>query len=252
MLAPITIRFPVAPARRSLATAEVAALFGLADTVTEPLTVADNLVLDVRPGDVALFTGASGSGKSSLLRAVGEQLGAVDVAALTLPGGPLVDALPGVIPDRLGLLSACGLAEPRLMLRAAAELSDGQRARFRVAFALATRPGVPLLLDEFGAVLDRPLAKVLAFNLRKLAARTGTGVLAATTHDDLADDLCPDVHVRCHGDGRVDVERSGHAGFADRGCRSPPTFGCRTVPSRIGRTSRGGITAGTASGSSSA
>jgi hypothetical protein len=47
----------------------------------------------------------------------------------------------------------------------------------------------------------------LAFNVRKLATRTGVGFLLATTHDDLIDDLNPDLLVRCHGDGAIDVER---------------------------------------------
>src|SRR5262249_51926324 len=50
-------------------------------------------------------------------------------------------------------------------------------------------------------------AKVLAFNVRKLASRTGVGFLLATTHDDLTDDLNPDLLVRCRGDGAIDVER---------------------------------------------
>src|SRR5262249_22414035 len=50
--------------------------------------------------------------------------------------------------------------------------------------------------------LDRTLAKVLAFNLRKLVTRTGFGMLLATTHEDLVNDLRPDLHVSCH-DGEV-------------------------------------------------
>ena len=64
-------------------------------TSAEPLlsrVIAENLTLDVRPGDLVLFTGPSGSGKSSLLRAVGAQLGARDAAALELPDVPLIDA----------------------------------------------------------------------------------------------------------------------------------------------------------------
>ena len=38
--------------------------------------------------------------------------------------------------------------------------------------------------DEFTATLDRTLAKVVAFNLRKQASRTGVGLLAATTRLD--------------------------------------------------------------------
>src|SRR4051812_28712987 len=136
MLSPITIRYAVRPVRRSLATSAVADLFGLA-VAEPPHAVAEGVALDVRSGDVVLFVGPSGSGKSSLLRAAGEQVGAVDAAALVLPDLPLVDALPGPLKDRLDRLAACGLSEARLLLRTPAELSDGQRYRFRLALALS-------------------------------------------------------------------------------------------------------------------
>jgi energy-coupling factor transporter ATP-binding protein EcfA2 len=224
MLPPVTIRYPFRPVRRSLATGRVADLFGIS-THEPPHVVAENLALDIRPRDVVAFTGPSGSGKSSLLREVGARLNAIDATALTLPNVPFVDALPGPVEHRLGLFAACGLSEARLLLRTPGELSDGQRYRFRIALAVATGLGpagarledrgsrttgsgsIPdprssILLDEFAAPLDRTLAKVVAFNLRKLARRTGLGVLAATAHMDVLDDLNPDVLVRCPGDGR--------------------------------------------------
>jgi ABC-type ATPase with predicted acetyltransferase domain len=244
MLDPITIRYPFRPARRSLAVGRVADLFGLAGD-EPPHVVAENLALDVRPGDVVLFTGPSGSGKSSLMREAGRRLRALDIASLELPDVPLVEALAGPVDDRLAALAACGLSEARLLLRTPAELSDGQRYRFRLAYALGAepRPGF-LLADEFAAVLDRTLAKVLAFNLRKLATRTGVGVLCATTHDDLADDLNLDLHVRCRGEGHVDIDRRD---VKKNESASRTSYGCRTAPAATGRTSLGGITAATTS-----
>ena len=126
---------------------------------------------------------------------------------LPLADVPLIDALAGSVEERLAALAACGLSEARLLLRTPGELSEGQRYRFRLAFALV-RGGVPFVAaDEFTATLDRTLAKVVAFNVRKLVTRAGVGLLAATTHDDVVEDLDPDVRVRCLGDGHVEAER---------------------------------------------
>jgi uncharacterized protein len=249
----ISIRYPIRPHRRSLATNAVADLFGLA-AEEPPLVVAENVTLDIRPGDVVLFTGPSGSGKSSILRAVGRELGALDAMTLELPDLPLADALPGPLESRLDLLAACGLSEARLLLRRPTELSDGQRYRFRLALALrqvstpvAHAPGSPwIVTDEFCAMLDRTLAKVVAFNLRKLCTRSGVGALLATTHDDLLDDLQPDLRVRCLGEGAVEIERRQSK---KNGSASRTSFGSRRAPSPIGRSSLGGIIAVTRSAS---
>ncbi|MBX3399336.1 MAG: hypothetical protein KF873_11380 [Gemmataceae bacterium] len=243
----ITIRYPFRPARRSLAVGEVADLFGLDGSEGEHV-VAENLELDARPTDVVLFTGPSGSGKSSVMREVARRLGAVDAGSLELPAVPLVDALPGAVEDRLATLAGCGLSEARLLLRTPAELSEGQRYRFRMAYALATATA-PIVLDEFTAALDRTLARVVAFNLRKLATRAGIGVLAATTHEDIADDLNPDVHVRCRGEGAIDVE---YRTVKKKRSASTMSFGSRTAPDPTGRISLGGITVATASALSGA
>jgi len=210
--------------------------------------------LPIQPGNLVLFTGESGSGKSSLMRQVAAELRnsgskVIHLDELQWEERILVDLLPLPLEESLQLLVSCGLGEAHLLLRTPAELSDGQRYRFRLALALANQPDW-ILADEFTATLDRRLARMIAFNLKKTSLRSGIGFLLATTHDDVAADLSPDLHVHCRLDGQIDLH--GAAQQSDEcvkkkcpdlrtGCGSPPR------PSPTGRTSLGGIIAATTS-----
>lgn len=208
--------------------------------------IAENLELPIQTGDVVLFTGASGSGKSTLLRATAAQLSDVlNVDALDLGDRILVDGLQIPAEETFSLLTSCGLGEARLMLRTPAELSDGQRYRYRLSQAFSQSPEW-IVADEFTATLDRTLAKVIAFNLGKTARRRKVGLLVATTHDDIADDLQPDVHVRCRLDGTIDVERQS---VKKKPSASPATSCLRPARNATGRISLGGITAAISSAS---
>lgn len=223
---------------------------------TGPHVIAADLELPIRSGDVVCFTGASGSGKSSLMRAAAHVLEdkvhqtVVNLEELELGDQILIESLDLPAAEAMGILSACGLSEARLLLRTPRELSDGQRYRFRLALAVSLKPDW-VMADEFSATLDRTLAKVVAFNLRRLADRTGIGFLLATTHDDIVTDLAPSLHVVCGLEGRIDCRR------VDEVNDKPPSEPARkkngrSVSSRTstlppdrhatGRTSLGGIT----------
>lgn len=257
------------PKQPSVRAAQVMDHFGV-DFEQGRHIIADSVDLPIEPGMVILFTGASGSGKSSLLRAVAGSMGggaspgrdeSVDATPtllsrserrlcslddLTLPDQILIEALPLPLADAMGLLSACGLGEAQLMLRTPGELSDGQRYRFRLALALSRRPEW-VVADEFTATLDRTLAKVVAFNIRRQCDRTGTGFLLATTHEDVAADLDPDLHVHCRLDGEIALSgralAAGHPPVKKKRYRSPTSCGSASRPVATGRTSRGGIIA---------
>ena len=72
----LTVTYPVLPKRNSVRASLVMDHFGISHDTHEHVLARD-LEVPLQPGDVVLFTGASGSGKSSLLEAVLRQLDVV-------------------------------------------------------------------------------------------------------------------------------------------------------------------------------
>jgi ABC-type transport system involved in cytochrome c biogenesis ATPase subunit/GNAT superfamily N-acetyltransferase len=178
-------------------TVEVAEAFGLGVDTTQQFTIYENLSLEINKGDIVYITGDSGSGKSVLLRWLTDALGeeAVYLEDLEVDvDQPLIDTVGKTTREGLELLSRVGLNDAFIFLRKYSELSDGQRYRYRLAKVIET--GRPFwVMDEFCATLDRDTAKIVAYNVQKLARRLGHGLLAATTHTDLGEDLHPSVAV---------------------------------------------------------
>jgi len=178
-------------------TIEVAEAFGLGVDETQEHVLYKDFMVKLAVGDVVYITGDSGSGKSVLLRALGEDLGdeAASMAELEAPGDrPIIDLVGDSFRGALRLLSKVGLNDAFLFLRRPSRLSDGQRYRFKIAQLLDM--GKPYwLCDEFCSTLDRSAARIVAYNVQKLARRSGATLIVATTHTDLFDDLCPSVHI---------------------------------------------------------
>ena len=157
------------------------------------------------PGQVALITGPSGSGKSSLLRAVGAVAAGRGERVCwagegEAAGVAVIDAIPGPLPGALRALAHAGLADALLLARTPEELSEGERLRFHLAGALGEvgeGPGT-VLIDEFASVLDRTTARCLCHALRRWLRGSRARIVAATAHDDIGAWLEPDVHVRTH------------------------------------------------------
>ncbi len=200
----------------------VAAMFGLGVDETKTLAIVPPTSLALHPGQIVFITGPSGSGKSSLLRLINDELSAKSPTSRVLrfdglappADKPLVDGFADLglsLEEVTTLLSLAGLGDAFVMLRKPGELSEGQRYRLQLARLLAEvhRPPHPsgdsglaheqpltvILADEFGATLDRITAKVIARNLRRWVCRSPQPVclIVATTHDDLLEALEPEV-----------------------------------------------------------
>lgn len=193
---------------RSPRVLECAEAFGLGLEEKE-FVIYDKLEVDVRPGDVVYITGQSGSGKSLLLRELATQMSETlrvqNILEVEMDDRPLIDQVGKDTNDAIRILSFAGLNDAYLFIRKPSELSDGQMYRFRVAKLLESDADV-WVADEFGAVLDRTTAKVVAFSIQKFARKLGVTVILATTHKDLRAELAPTLYIDKRFQERVHVE----------------------------------------------
>lgn len=178
------------------------------------VTVLDGVDLNLQPGEIGCLLGASGCGKTSLLRAIAglEPISAgvirMDGRVLSAAGSTAAPETRGVgmVFQDLALLGhlnnrdnvALALhALPRAERRQQAEewlvrvglagrghhyphqLSGGQQQRVALARALATQPRL-LLLDEPFSALDAGLRESLAREVRDLLKEVGTTAIMVT------------------------------------------------------------------------
>ena len=190
---------------------EIAEAFGLGLDDKE-FVIFDNQPLEVRQGDVVYITGQSGSGKSLALRELKAQMTTEGLAVADLDevpldaDKPLIDQIGKNTAEALTYLSIAGLNYSYLFVRKPQELSDGQRYRFKLAKLIESGAKV-WVADEFLAVLDRTTAKVIAFNLQKVARKVGATLMVATTHTDMVDDLAPNLYVYKRYREKIEIVR---------------------------------------------
>jgi len=186
------------PTQRVVAVAES---FGLGLDQWEKFVVYDDVELKVGPTDIVYISGESGSGKSVLLKAlendIKQDMGSTTINMADIQpeiDKPLIETVGKTIEEGLELLSKVGLNDAFLFLRTYKQLSDGQKYRYKIAKMMESQAQF-WIMDEFAATLDRDTAKIVAFNVQKLARQQRKAVLAATTHTDLFEDLHPSVHI---------------------------------------------------------
>jgi ABC-type lipoprotein export system ATPase subunit len=164
--------------------------------------------LDIPTEGIILITGASGVGKSLLLKEISRNFSAIRKIPHDIDlEKPIAEIIPyddagGVI----RYLSKFGLGEPRILISPFSHLSDGQKERFLIALALLRGEG-PLLLDEFTTRLDRRTAHIIAINLGKMLRTNKQNAFIASCHDDIVNFLKPDTHIELcpNGNHRINI-----------------------------------------------
>lgn len=177
-----------------------AALFGIDVAGDAVRTLFRDVRVTLGPGRTVLITGASGGGKTTMLRLIEKELRERGVRVCRLEevaieaDRAVVDCFGGTLEEAMGHLARAGLAEAHLLIRRPSELSEGQKFRYRLAKFFASDAEV-LIADEFTATLDRVTAKIVAYGLGKFVRKSGKCAVLATTHEDIAADVRADLHI---------------------------------------------------------
>jgi ABC-type ATPase with predicted acetyltransferase domain len=154
--------------------------------------------LDIIPGDIVYITGPSGSGKSVLLQELENSINSKDrinIEQIDLPcDKTVIDCIDSGLLASLQHLSTAGLSDCFCFLNQPANLSDGQKFRFRMAVAIAQKKKY-IFADEFCSGLDRITACSISYKLRNFAKKTGTTFILASSQSDILSDLAPDIIV---------------------------------------------------------
>ena len=151
---------------------------------------------------IGVVVGASGSGKTSIGRAIWQDVGIYDSDYGWDSSKPLIDCIShdGSFDEITGALSSVGLGSVPTWLRPYHALSNGEKFRAGLARIIAEKPD-RVIIDEFTSVVDRQIAKIGAGAFSKAFKRGSGQAILLSCHYDILDWIEPDwVFDTCTGE----------------------------------------------------
>ena len=157
------------------------------DRVITDIPTFDTSLLNTFNWNIGLILGNSGSGKTTILKTLGEiKEPQYDYQK------PVVSQFPKLKPEEVPeLLCSVGLCDIPIWLHKPNELSNGERARLDICKTIHDSNGV-VLIDEFTSVVNRSCAKSLSFALQKYVRRHNLQIILSSCHYDIAEWLTAD------------------------------------------------------------
>lgn len=141
--------------------------------------------------NIGLICGASGSGKSSILKEFGEvNQPTFDNTKALISNFDNFDNL--TPKEATLLLASMGLASVPSWVKPYNVLSNGEKYRADLAKTISSaKEGDIILIDEFTSVADRNVAKAMSHAVQKYARRNNLKIIFASCHYDIIDWLSP-------------------------------------------------------------
>lgn len=145
--------------------------------------------LDGMDWNIGVIIGNSGSGKTSVLKQIGE------IKTVTFDEQkPLISNFAPLAPNQVtNILTAVGLSSVPTWLRPFKYLSNGEQYRATIAYLIAfAKEKEIILIDEFTSLVDRDVAKAMSYALQKYARRENKRIILASCHFDILEWIMPD------------------------------------------------------------
>lgn len=167
------------------------------------------------PWNIMLICGNSGSGKSTILREIG------NLRKLEYDyEKAVISQFPNLTEEEAcDLLSSVGLSSVPAWLRKPQELSNGEKARLDLCKAIYEAENDEIIyVDEFTSVVNRDVAKSMSFALQRYIRQKDLKIIIASCHFDIIEWLQPDyVFNLNHKDeeGNVEMEKMVYSDDAD-------------------------------------